>query len=81
VSYIAQNGMQLGYGMKATVSGNTVSGNAYSGLNLASSGGIVNNKVSGFGYTPQTPDCSGTHPAFLRFVDLDSPARGVPSSK
>jgi parallel beta-helix repeat protein len=41
VSYIAQNGIQVGYGAKATVTGNTVSGNAYTGSNLASSGGIL----------------------------------------
>ena len=161
MNYIAQNGIQLGYGMKATVTGNGVTANAYTGANGTSSGGIlvvggpcygsdnavglsitkntltgndvgvwlfncgtttktnntvkfntisngavtnttgfdsvcgyqagiadvghkdliVNNKVSGFGYTPQTPDCSGTPPAFLRFVDLDSSARGVPSNK
>ncbi len=167
VSYIAQNGIQLGYGAKGTVSGNTVTGNAYTGTNLASSAGIlvvggplfglpytvglsitkntltnndvgvwlfnadasgnapavktnntvkfntisnnavtnttgfsatcgyqagianlghkdliVNNAVSGFGYTPQAGgDCTGTPPAFLRFVDVDSSARGVPSNK
>lgn len=42
---------------------------------------IVNNSISGPGYTAQTPDCSGTPPAFLRFIDLDSSARGVPSNK
>jgi parallel beta-helix repeat protein len=42
---------------------------------------IVNNKISGFGYEPQTPDCSGTPPAFLRHVDLDSSARAKPSNK
>jgi parallel beta-helix repeat protein len=42
---------------------------------------IVNNKISGIGYTPQVPDCSGTSPAFLRFIDLTSTARGVPSNK
>jgi hypothetical protein len=42
---------------------------------------IVNNSISGLGYTPQTPDCSGTPPAFLRRVDIDSSARGVPSNK
>jgi parallel beta-helix repeat protein len=41
VPYIAQNGIQLGYGMKATVSGNTVSGNAYTGVGGVSSGGIL----------------------------------------
>jgi parallel beta-helix repeat protein len=42
---------------------------------------IVNNKISGFGYEPQTPDCSGATPAFLRHVDLDSSARAKPSNK
>ena len=41
VTYIAQNGIQIGYGAKATVMRNTVTGNAYSGLNYASSGGII----------------------------------------
>jgi hypothetical protein len=167
VPYIAQNGIQLGYGAKGTVTVNTVSGNAYTGPNGASSAGIlvvggpcfglpytvglsitrntltsndvgvwlfnansscnaptiktnnsvkqnkisnelvtnttgyspvcgyqagiadvghrdliVNNMVSGFGYTPQVNgDCTGTPPAFLRFIDLDSSARGVPSNK
>jgi parallel beta-helix repeat protein len=169
VSWIAQNGIQLGYGAKGTVTGNTVTGNAYTGSNLASSGGIlvvggecfgpdlaytvglsitkntltnndvgvwlfnadsnctapttktnnsvkfnaisdnavtnttgysatcgyqagvadvghkdliVNNSISGLGYTPQAGgDCSGTPPAFLRFVDLDSSTRGAPSNK
>jgi hypothetical protein len=168
VDYIAQNGIQVGYGAKATVSGNTVSGNAYTGVGGVSSAGIlvvggpcfglpytytvglsitkntltnndigvglvnadascsapttktnnsvklntisndavtnttgynttcgyqtgiadvghrdliVNNSISGVGYTPQVPDCTGTTPAFLRFTDLDSSARGVPSNK
>jgi hypothetical protein len=136
VPYIAQNGIQLGYGMKATVTGNTVSGNAYTGIGGVSSGGIlvwlfncgtttktnntvkfntisngavnnttgysdttpicgyqagvadvghkdliVNNKISGDGYTPQSPDCSGTPAAFLRHVDLDTSTRGAPSNK
>jgi hypothetical protein len=44
---------------------------------------IVNNSISGFGYTPQSPDCNpaATPPAFLRRVDIDSSARGVPSNK
>jgi len=169
VNYIAQNGIQLGYGAQANVTGNTVSGNAYTGSNLASSGGIlvvggecfgsglsytvglsitrntltnndvgvwlfnadascnapairtnnavklntitnnavtnttgysaicgyqagisdvgtkdliVNNSISGFGYTPQSGgDCTGTPPAFLRFIDADASARGVNSNK
>jgi hypothetical protein len=167
VSYIAQNGIQAGYGAKGTVSGNIVTGNAYTGSNLASSAGIlvvggpcfglpstvglhitknsltqndvgvwlfnanatcggpvttktnntvkfntisnsavtnttgynatcgyqagisdvghkdliVNNSISGLGYTPVSGDCGGTPPAFLRRVDIDSSARGVPSNK
>jgi hypothetical protein len=43
---------------------------------------IVNNKISGAGYTQQNPDCSGTPaPAYLRFIDLDSSTRGAPSNK
>jgi parallel beta-helix repeat protein len=168
VDYIAQNGIQLGYGAKATVSGNTVSGNAYTGANLASSGGIlvvggecfgpalaytvgldiskntltnndvgvwifnadatcnapttktnnsvrvntisnaavtnttgysatcgyqagisdlghkdliVNNSISGLGYTPVSGDCSGTPAAYVRSIDADSSARVVGSNK
>ncbi len=167
VAYIAQNGIQVGYGAKATVTGNNVSGNQYTGTDKVSSAGIlvvggpcyglpltvgltitkntlpnndvgiwlfncntttktnntvkfntisnnvvtnlhgyepttlaptcgyqagiadaghkdliVNNSVSGLGYTPQAAgDCLGTPPAYLRFVDTDSSARGVPSNK
>ena len=176
VSYIAQNGIQVAYGAKATVTGNTVSNNAYTGASLDDSAGIlvvggpafevigcpspcpytvnltiakntltgndvgiwlfnadassnapttktnntvkfntisngavtntsgytlspacgyqagiadngkkdliVNNKISGFGYTAQVPDCSGSPiPAYLRFIDLSSKARGVSSNK
>lgn len=43
---------------------------------------IVNNSISGVGYTPQVAgDCGGTPPAFLRFIDVDSSTRGVPSNK
>jgi parallel beta-helix repeat protein len=41
VDYIAQNGIQIGYGAKAQVQNNFVSGNAYTGGNFASSGGIL----------------------------------------
>ncbi len=37
---------------------------------------IVNNAISGFGYTPQSGDCP-----FLRFLDLTSKNRDVPSNK
>jgi parallel beta-helix repeat protein len=44
---------------------------------------IVNNSISGAGYTPQTPDCdpAQTVPAFLRHIDLDSSTRAAPSNK
>jgi hypothetical protein len=42
VNYIAQNGIQVGYdGAEVSVTKNTVSGNAYTGANGASSGGIL----------------------------------------
>lgn len=41
VNYIAQNGIQVGYGALATVTGNKVTGNSYTGLNFAASGGII----------------------------------------
>jgi hypothetical protein len=42
---------------------------------------IVNNTISGTGYTPIVGDCSGTPAAFVRSIDLSSKARGVPSNK
>ena len=39
--YIGQNGIQIGYGASAQVMSNTVTGNAYTGLNCASSCGII----------------------------------------
>jgi parallel beta-helix repeat protein len=41
VNFIAQNGIQIGYGAKAQVQNNFVSGNAYTGANFASSGGVL----------------------------------------
>jgi parallel beta-helix repeat protein len=41
VGYIAQNGIEVGSGAKATVQDNAVSGNAYTGPNGASSGGVL----------------------------------------
>jgi hypothetical protein len=41
VNYIAQNGIEVGSGAKGTVQDNTVSGNAYTGPNGASSGGVL----------------------------------------
>ncbi len=47
VAYIAQNGIQVGYGATATVRGNTVTGNSYTGTSTVSGGIIV---VGGPGY-------------------------------
>jgi hypothetical protein len=41
VNYIAQNGIQIGYGAKAKVTYNIVTGNSYTGANDAASGGIL----------------------------------------
>jgi hypothetical protein len=42
---------------------------------------IVNNSISGAGYTPISGDCAGTPAAFVRFIDADPSARGVSSNK
>jgi hypothetical protein len=42
---------------------------------------IVNNAISGPGYTSVANDCLGTPAAFVRSVDLDSSVRGAPSNK
>jgi hypothetical protein len=49
VSFIAQNGIQVGYGADASVMRNTVSGNSYTGTSTVSGGIIV---VGGPGYGP-----------------------------
>jgi hypothetical protein len=49
---------------------------------LGKNDGIVNNSISGTGYTKQAGgDCTGTPPAFLRFIDVSAKAHGVPSNK
>ena len=42
---------------------------------------IVNNEISGAGYTPISGDCAGTPAAFIRSIDADSSARGLSSNK
>jgi parallel beta-helix repeat protein len=42
---------------------------------------IVNNEISGAGYTPISGDCAGTPAAFVRVIDADPSARGVSSNK
>jgi len=41
VNYIAQNGIQVGYGAQSNVTGNMVTGNSYTGAGLTASGGII----------------------------------------
>lgn len=57
VSWIAQNGIQIGYGASASVMWNTVSGNSYTGASTVSGGIIV---VGGPGYGVGTPYTTGT---------------------
>lgn len=41
VSYIAQNGIEMGAGAKGSITNNIVYGNSYSGSNNAASGGVL----------------------------------------
>lgn len=41
VNYIAQNGIQVGYGAQSNIIDNLVTGNSYTGANGASSGGVI----------------------------------------
>jgi hypothetical protein len=41
INYIAQNGIQAGYGATTQIQQNLVVGNSYTGANLAASGGII----------------------------------------
>jgi hypothetical protein len=67
VDYIAQNGIQLGYGAAGSVTGNIVTGNAYSGANLASSAGIL--VVGG--------PCFGVGLAFTTGLDIERNVLGA----
>jgi hypothetical protein len=60
VNYIAQNGIQVGYGASASVMRNTVTGNAYTGVNNASSGGILVVGGPGYGTCPDSNPCPYT---------------------
>jgi hypothetical protein len=42
---------------------------------------IVNNSISGVGYTAISGDCNGSPDAVVRFIDADTSARGVSSNK
>lgn len=66
VGYIAQNGIQVGYGASAQVMKNSVSGNSYTGTSTVSGGIIV---VGGPGYG----NCVGTTPcAYSTNSQIDS---------
>jgi hypothetical protein len=60
VVYIAQNGIQVGYGASASVMRNTVTGNAYSGTNNASSGGVLVVGGPAYGTCPDGNPCPYT---------------------
>jgi hypothetical protein len=60
VDYIAQNGIQVGYGASASVMRNTVTGNAYTGANNASSGGILVVGGAAYGTCPDGNVCPYT---------------------
>jgi hypothetical protein len=60
VTYIAQNGIEIGYCASASVMRNTVTGNAYSGANNASSGGIIVVGGALFGACPDSNPCPYT---------------------
>ncbi|HVS73990.1 MAG TPA: right-handed parallel beta-helix repeat-containing protein [Candidatus Acidoferrales bacterium] len=60
VDFIAQNGIQVGFGAGASVMRNTVTGNAYTGTNNASSAGILVVGGPGFRTCPDGSDCPYT---------------------
>lgn len=60
VTYIAQNGIEIGYGASASVMRNRVTGNAYSGTNDASSGGVIVVGGAGYGTCPDGNPCPYT---------------------
>ncbi len=62
VTFIAMNGIQIGYGATASVMRNTVSGNSYIGYpdTSAASGGILVVGGAGYGICPDGNDCPYT---------------------
>jgi hypothetical protein len=59
INYIAQNGIQLGFGAQGNIQNNIVVGHSYTGANFASSGGIV--LVGGDCYGGPTQNGSNVH--------------------
>lgn len=62
VTFIAQNGIQIGYGASASVMRNTVTGNSYVGIpgDGSASGGIIVVGGAGYGLCPDGRDCPYT---------------------
>ena len=62
VNFIAQNGIQVGYGANASVMRNTVSGNSFVGFpgDGSASGGIIVVGGAGYGQCPDGNDCPYT---------------------
>ena len=62
VSFIAMNGIQIGYGASASVMRNTVSGNSYIGFpgDGSASGGVIVLGGPGYGTCPDGNDCPYT---------------------
>ncbi|MBX4204917.1 MAG: hypothetical protein KW788_01855 [Candidatus Doudnabacteria bacterium] len=62
VSFIAQNGIQVGYGASASVMRNNVSGNSYIGFpgDGSASGGVIVVGGPGYGTCPDGNDCPFT---------------------
>jgi hypothetical protein len=59
VSFIAQNGIQFGYGSSGSIMRNTVTGNSYTGMSTVS-GGIVVVGGPGYGSCPDGNSCAYT---------------------
>ena len=59
VSYIAQNGIQFGYGSSGSAMKNTVTGHSYTGTSTVS-GGIIVVGGPGYGTCPDTNPCAYT---------------------
>ena len=60
VAFIAQNGIQVGFGATASVMRNAVSENSYTGFNYAASGGIIVVGGVGYGSCPDGNACPYT---------------------
>ena len=60
VTYIAQNGIQIGYGASASVMRNRVSGNSFIGSDGSSSAGVLVLGGAFFGTCPDGNDCAYT---------------------